>query len=152
MPRYLRIAFSAACAIACLLLIALWVQSYSYYTQWAGKLSGTSLFMASSTSGRFSFGYHRDAGDDRVWLINNFPIDNLPSGLNRPRPNGSRFGVTWQRQHASVHSPYWIVVLVAGMLSIAPAIPWSGRFSLRTLLMGMTLVAVVLGAVIYGAR
>src|SRR5947208_63167 len=28
--RYLRIAFSAACLIACVLLIALWVRSYKY--------------------------------------------------------------------------------------------------------------------------
>jgi hypothetical protein len=44
--------------------------------------------------------------------------------------------------------PYWCVVLLAGMFAAAPWV----RFSLRALLVATTLVAVVLGLVVYFAR
>jgi hypothetical protein len=46
--------------------------------------------------------------------------------------------------------PHWILPLLA----VAPAaLPWrSSRFSLRTLLVATTLVAVVLGLIVYATR
>jgi hypothetical protein len=45
--------------------------------------------------------------------------------------------------------PYWLPCLATATLAI---IPWLRRFSLRTLLIAMTLIAVVLGLVIWAAR
>jgi hypothetical protein len=48
--------------------------------------------------------------------------------------------------------PHWFAMFALGALAAAPWIPWSRRFSLRTLLITMTLIAVALGLVIYTAR
>jgi hypothetical protein len=57
-------------------------------------------------------------------------------GIRRP-------SVAWPRS-----VPYWVVVCIAATLTIALGIPWSNRYSLRTLLLATTLVAVVLGLVV----
>jgi hypothetical protein len=49
--------------------------------------------------------------------------------------------------------PYWFLVLVSATLTAISWLPWwSKRFSLRTLLIATTLVAVVLGAIVYAVR
>jgi hypothetical protein len=48
--------------------------------------------------------------------------------------------------------PQWFPVLIFAALTDAPWIHWSKRFNLRTLLIATTLVAVVLGLVVYVAR
>ena len=49
-------------------------------------------------------------------------------------------------------SPYWLLVAVAGLFAALPWIPIPRRFSLRTLLIAMTLVAVVLGQIAWAAK
>ena len=49
-------------------------------------------------------------------------------------------------------SPDWFLVLLAAMAAVAPWIHWSGRFSLRALLIATTLVALVLGLAVYVPR
>ena len=49
-------------------------------------------------------------------------------------------------------SPHWFSVAVFGILGTLPWLPWSPRFTLRTLLIATTLVAVVLGAIVYATR
>ena len=44
--------------------------------------------------------------------------------------------------------PYWLLILVSTTLAAAPWIEWPRRFSLRTLLIATTLVAVALGLVV----
>jgi hypothetical protein len=51
-----------------------------------------------------------------------------------------------------IQVPYWFIVLVTAAFSVAPWIQWSKRFSLRTLLIAMTLVAVVLGLVVWAMK
>jgi hypothetical protein len=150
--RKLRIAWSVAWGVVCVVVVAQWVQSYYIFIQWAGKRSGTSLFMASSAFGRLSFGYHRDAGQDNVWLINYFRTNNLPAGLHRSRQIPSQLGITWQPGHAGVHAPHGFAVILAGILAAAPAFSWSRRFSLRTMLIGMTLLAVGLSFMVWILR
>ena len=48
--------------------------------------------------------------------------------------------------------PNWFLVSLIGSLAAVPWIKWSKRFSLRTLLIATTLVAVLLGAIIYAAK
>ena len=50
-------------------------------------------------------------------------------------------------EYASWNS-YSYLILPAAILAIAPWLPWPSRFSLRTLLIATTLVAVVLGLVV----
>ena len=49
--------------------------------------------------------------------------------------------------------PYWCPTLLIAAFAVAPWIPQlSWRFSLRTLLVATTLIAVGLGAVVYAVR
>ena len=46
--------------------------------------------------------------------------------------------------------PDWFLIGIALVLAAAPWLPWwSRQFSFRTLLVAITLIAVVLGAVVY---
>jgi hypothetical protein len=48
--------------------------------------------------------------------------------------------------------PHGLGAMVFAMLATAPWIRWSSRFSLRTLLIATTLVALVLGLIVWAAR
>lgn len=52
-------------------------------------------------------------------------------------------------QGPAVTGPDWFLIGVAIALSAAPWLRWSNRFSLRTLLITTTLVAVVLGLIVW---
>ena len=116
--RKLRIAWSVGWGLACVLMIALWMQSY-----WAGfsmTLPKTDDWLASS----------------KGWIGLLYCGGPFESVLR------VRFRV-----------PYWLPIGSAVALSTGPWLPWwPNRFSLRTLLIATTLVAVVLGLVIYAAR
>jgi len=49
--------------------------------------------------------------------------------------------------------PHWLPILALAMLSVPAALPWlRWRFSLRTLLIAITLVALILGLIIISTR
>jgi hypothetical protein len=48
--------------------------------------------------------------------------------------------------------PYWFLLVIGGTCTAVPWIRWSSRFSLRTLLIATTLVAVLLGMFVYVTR
>jgi hypothetical protein len=47
-----------------------------------------------------------------------------------------------------IRVPYWFPVVLSLVVAVAPWLRWSRRFSLRTLLIATTLVAVVLGLIV----
>jgi hypothetical protein len=98
--RKLRIAWSVGCGIACVLLIALWVRSYS------------DSLMA-------------------VWGSHYYFFGNGMVAYGRLR---------------EVAVPLWSAVAITAAASAAPWFRW--RFTLRTLLIATTLIAVVLGTII----
>ena len=67
------------------------------------------------------------------------PIPEVPTTLG--------FAFSHQKVPLSIRLvlPYWSLVIVAGGFG---AMPWIRRFSLRTLLIATTLVAVVLGLIV----
>jgi hypothetical protein len=50
--------------------------------------------------------------------------------------------------HGYLVIPLWFLVFVAAGIAAAPWLSWSRRFSLRTLLIGMTVVAILLGLIL----
>jgi hypothetical protein len=139
--RKLRIAFSVTCLIACALLIALWVRSYSYmdsiqffghnFTSWRGQLFFEEGFLYTTTN--------FDDADPQLKLWRCCSIDIL-TGTSED----------WSRNGKGWAAPFWLMVGVALALSVAPWHRW--RFSLRTLLIATTLIAVVLSVIVYFAR
>jgi hypothetical protein len=145
--RYLRIAFSATCLIVCVLLIALWVRShYHNDTIFRPVSNGWELF-AYSEAGNVGVVY-------RVQRSNYMPVG--WSFISEEKPEWKRkqdagfstqFRMQWSATMHSVCVPNWFPPLVFGIVA---SLPWLRRqFSLRTLLIATTLVAVVLCMIRY---
>jgi hypothetical protein len=143
-----RITLSVACGIACLLLIVLWVRSYRYVE--AIRLMAApngGVIQCLSIPGSLAVGIFKSA---KPWsyfqmsasewrrVMATAPASQLPSPTWGGRLTNSvvdQFFV-----------PYWILVLSSAVTASLPGLRW--RFSLRTLLIAATLVAIVLGIVV----
>jgi hypothetical protein len=172
--RKLRMAFSATCLIACVLLIALWVRSYVYSDQLRGPIESRSVLVASLAgaiqlrlddgkfNARFYYPSRWEHTVDSVADLNK-SLDELrdmqanlaTSGVPQDR---SRINMTmkigWHRDAETLFVPHWLLVLLTGVLAVAVGVrhPYRFSFSLRTLLIATTLIAVVLGVAVYAAR
>jgi hypothetical protein len=121
--RKLRIAFSAVCLTACVLLFVLWVWSY----RWA---SGATVYHQYIKSIDKHLYFDLLPGAAGVSILQ---FD----GKSAPRASG-------------LAAPCWFLVPLSATLAIAPWIRW--RFSLGALIIAVTLVAAVLGSVAYLLR
>jgi hypothetical protein len=155
--RKLRIAWSVVWGILWALLMVLWVRSANHYDYAQSTLFGLQKIAVSSRGSALSASFHfGDAGE--------FP-DTFGSGrLNKLPPNVVESPWAFGRTSGGLPSPYgtatavqyyvamphWFPVLIASVLAAAP---WARtRFSLRTLLIATTLIAVVLGLIMYVTR
>src|SRR5438105_904200 len=147
--RKLRIAFSTFCVIACVLLIALWVRS-CWWTE-VGSLPFTAKWSVSfgSYPGVVGIGVGRQLNDCPWTLLG---IDAADWWLLQERvgsrPYSSRMIGYFGYGGGVVVLPYWFAVFVSATFAGTPwltRLDW--RFSLRTLLLAITAVAVVLGLV-----
>ncbi len=144
--RKLRIAWSAICAIACLLLIVLWVRSYWCYDQVVVRRPQLDL---DSFYGAITV-YHNneDSPGKRQWRIITYDTEVLrETGLLSFR------NLYYFRFAPVLVAPYWLPVLFVATIAAMPWLPWwFKRFSLRTLLIATTLVAVVMGLIVWAAK
>jgi hypothetical protein len=134
--RKLRIAWSVFWGLACVLLIALWVRSYSWYdfTQSGGITSANGKLHLGRT---VTITRYADYSPSPQQLIENrFGMLSITSA-----------GVTAVPSGGGITIPYWLLQVPVLVLAAAP---WK-RFSVRTLLIAITLVAVVLGIATYVA-
>jgi hypothetical protein len=149
--RKLRIAWSVGWGLACVLLIVLWVRSYWWVDNICGDV-GARYYLVCSFWGRTE--------------LNSLP-ENRGHGLKR---NSYEVGVTIEAPKKFENSgfalsnghgqllviafPHWFLATVFGCAAVLPWLPWgwSNRFSLRTLLIATTLVAVMLGAIVWLGR
>jgi hypothetical protein len=147
--RKLRIAFSVACGIACVLLIALWVRSY----WWVDCMSAPygfhqTLFFASYEGKTYTHKYANP--DSAVWMPMGWTRQSIEIPVHLyaddPKP---RFQFEAGFGHNVVVCPHGLLV---GGCAVAAFVPLIRRFSLRTLLIATTLIAVVLGAIVYVTR
>jgi hypothetical protein len=152
--RKLRIAFSITCGLACVLLIALWVRSYRVFDQWSYNFSSQRTLTTVSVQGQsvlWLTPYRAIGGIQQSFGLYHLPI---PVGSNAKAypASWSGIGIGGTSETLSIRSPHYLLVLTAAILAGLPWLRWSRRFSLRTLLIAMTLVAVVLGLVCYAVR
>jgi hypothetical protein len=151
--RKLRIAWSVGWGIACVLLAVLWVRSYYVLDFLRCRLPNSWGLQAVSTDGRlilhtqqlnptlhwpsWAWTSHKDQSSKDM-----FPRDPSVLGFQLERiPPNSRFQM-----------PHWFVVSITVALSAAILLRQPYRFSLRTLLFVTTLVAVVLGLIVWVRR
>lgn len=147
--RKLRITWSVLCAIVCVLSIVLWVRSY-----WHGDVieirKGGDRWLVGSGQGWFLAGgaaLSEPSEKLNWWFSSHRPSRIMISEETRVlgfQPMHNVGDVTFS-------GPYWICLLVATLLGRWSASPWiygAKRFSLRTLLIAITLVAMVLGMIV----
>jgi hypothetical protein len=148
--RGLRIAWSMWWGILCVLLVVLWVRSY---TNPRGRTVafGTRLIAFVSSRGRFCAEVVPSRNlppeeNDIQQLRAQYHLRALQI-LNLAQSGTNFFG--FARKGNAVEVPHWFPVLVSSTFAAAPWIRW--KFSLRTLLIATTLIAVVLGVVVWSA-
>jgi hypothetical protein len=172
MLRKLRIAFSATCLIACVLLIVLWVRSYLRLDQFSRPISATEYFACTSGQGQLMLGKSNDPQYRQLfgegWTKRGFAWADwnettggpacFPASVPIPRGRDIIRGLRFRKDpfyppgmtSYEVVVPYWLSFWSAAMLGVIPWLHW--RFSLRTLLIATTLVALALGLIVWSDR
>ena len=144
--RKIRIAWSVAWGLLAVLLCVLWVRSY--WQEQLIKTSEANLRVFASRYGGLSMNAisvpipPSQSGWEPGWVYKSQP---LPKNYYSP---------AWQVDFGQVTTivsfPHWLIVLVFAVTAAVLWLPY--RFSLRTLLIGMTLVAALLGTVVWAVR
>jgi hypothetical protein len=143
--RKLRIAWSVMWSLLAVLLVVLWVRSY-WQAGCFGCQSRPSFFIHSQR-GQLTY---MSGLPERVRL--GFLRDSTFFDATRvsPPPVWGFGAATSGGIISLLFLPYWPVVLLASTLAVLGVLPWlRWRFSLRTVLIAMTLVALVLGAIVW---
>ena len=146
--RSLKVAWSLFWGVATLVLVVLWVRSY-----WHGDGIETQRlhkrWLVASCDGGVSIGWSETTygGRDRQWGY----IHEQPTDCHLP-PSFFGFRCELVPGNSSVVSLYWFPVAIAAAVATIPWVSWSTRFSLRTLFIATTLVAAVLGWIVWVSR
>jgi hypothetical protein len=144
--RKLRIAWSATCGIACVLLIVLWVRSYQNVEELNRTSESAICTYILSDSGTVSFGRQYIEPFESFLPPEAHGWRYAEYGPNLGR-HVKRFTFEWSAPEVMIRAPAWFLALFPATLATLPWIKW--RFTLRTLLVATTLVAVVLGLIVY---
>jgi hypothetical protein len=141
--RKLRIAWSVTCGVAAALIVVLWVISRSRYSGIEGHVGKQSFSVVSSLGQINIHLFTTKAVGSLSWRF----TDSAVVAGEVVMPDHWGFQLYPNKAGLGVFVKYWVLVLMAGIAAAGPWIRW--RFSLRTLLIVMTLIAVVLGLFIY---
>jgi len=158
MPRKLRIAASVFFGLATVALCVLWIRSYWY---WDSIRAGypPCLYAADSANGKFGIGgfdptdpdvkvapswkYYCDESERAMMAVRIDPTKTL---------GGWGFAFGFDGAGFRIASPYWFPAMLFATAGITLWRNRTCRFSLRTLLIATTLLAVVLGLVTWAGR
>ena len=142
-PNYLRVGFSILCMLACIGLSVLWLRSYRWSDDFITGLTGSREFIVHSMRGTTAWYIRSHSGPSRYWTIESESVELLTQGIQVPSWHRPLFKIQLFRR--PILLPHWMFVMLWASLSAAPWVRWSRRFSLRTLLIAMTMVAIGLG-------
>jgi hypothetical protein len=157
--RKLRIAWSVAWGVLCVLLIALWASSY-----WTLLYLDTRYYRLQVIVATFPgvLGLNVDTNQTSsgpgtrpqvYWEFQSYPAASRSYGLVTDNLAGKSFlGSRWVHSMGCYETdmPFGMLTFAATATSFVPWLPW--RFSLRTLLIGTTVVTAVLGLIVWAAR
>jgi hypothetical protein len=150
--RKLRIAWSVGWGLAALLLIVLWVRSYWCVDIYGKQLSDVNGFTLLSRNGAVYCAIGRSIKGQELAMDLDVTWRFILAWINvveAERTTSRHFVIANDGMITIVRVPDWCLL---GLTTALVAAPWIRRFSLRTLLIATTLVAVVLGAIVYAVR
>src|SRR5688572_14397060 len=142
---YLRIALSAACLLACILLIVVWVRYFDVRLDRPRSILEVDNFAVYSRRGRMlamKAPFMETSPSYAVTVTYVIPkrrqVTPYKPGVAQPnmRQGGIRIAI-WSRGIWAIQAPCWFLVLIAAVVGAVPWIRWS--FSLRTLMIAFTL-------------
>jgi hypothetical protein len=156
--RKLRIAWSVAWGLVAVLLCVLWVRSYWWRDSGLIDISPSTYIHISSKFGKLiiSDGQVAASAPSRRWLYTslkfreNEPVEKDIQGMPLHRGIGFK-RVRW-KDGSGVILPHGFFVLATLAAAGAPWIPGNYSFSLRTLFIATTLVAIALGLIVWAAK
>jgi hypothetical protein len=147
-PRKLRIVWSASWVIVCLLLVALWVRSYSRCDIAIAQLSAKWVGVVSTYPGGFVIQRYTPNNGSRGFSSHDADqVYHAP-----PYVSALGFGLLATGGRQGVYIPFWSLVLSAAVVAVIDPSRWTWRFSLRTLLFATTLAALMLGLLVWAMR
>jgi hypothetical protein len=152
--RLLNIA-SIVCLVMCLALMGLWVRSYYWYEGLGGLIFPNQSLDVQPLLGKLVViqgPTESIRGKESSWYLfsHKYPVRQHPSGWRRPFylklfPDS--------RANLLFEPSYWFLVLTSGLLAIIFRLRWPPRrFSLRTLFIAITFLAIVLGMIAWVGR
>jgi type II secretory pathway pseudopilin PulG len=147
--RKLRIAWSVFWGLACVLLIVLWVRSYWFEDlifrgEQLPRFTGTKIDLIDSESGTiWIWRLRTDICTPNWWQY--ITDGKWTHRTQEAKSHPESFEWSYDGSEVIIRFPDYLPVIVLGFLAVAPVVRW--RFSLRTLLVSTTLIAVVLALV-----
>ncbi len=141
--RKLRIAWSVVCLVSLVLFVVSWIVMYNDFLMVQMPVSRESVLSAESFRGRTAFVIWYKTWPQEVLWEPESPRDRGLLGFDILTLSSS--------QKAAV-IPNWFVAVCICFAAACPWFPFSKSFSIRTLLIATTLVAVVLGLIVYAVR
>jgi hypothetical protein len=144
---YLRIAVTALSLTACVLLIALWARSYTWVEAVRTISTNGGVIQLVSIPGTLGVGLFKSA---EPWSFFRMSTSQWRGVVTKSDSSQLqiRGGRVRNQTVDQVFLPYWVLIILSTVSSVFPWIQSPHRFSLRTLLIATTLVAVVLGIVV----
>ena len=152
LARSIRIAFSAVCGIACVLLVVLWVRSNTRVDGfWVIQEKNESGISLASVAGHVNC----TVGVTWDFWLGRWEIKSRADNGKHSPPIAARgfafdYG-TYGANSLFIKTPYWFLLTLAAV-PLVPHLRYLKHFSLRTLLIATTLVAVVLGLIVWAVR
>jgi hypothetical protein len=134
--RLLRIAASAVSLILCVAFVVLWMRSYRSFDLVRGHFLGATNFGVVLQDAELWVDFFTPSRYAPRWVW-------FPGHVSPPNKNAYAQLEIDEWRYPSV-VPLWFPVALSCTLAVAPWIDWQKRFSLRTLLLAMTLVVIVL--------
>jgi hypothetical protein len=146
--RLIRVSTTVACLSLAAVVMALWLRNF-----WVADVIWTPLPAASqltiaSADGQIELGISYPSGQRAKLPETTWGWQTYTASQNRavkvvvPWKTVIRYRRVWGG--AVIVLPHWLVFLVPLLVSVVPWIRWSRRFTIRTMLVVTTLVAVVL--------
>jgi hypothetical protein len=160
MPRRLLNIASIVCLVACVALMGMWVRSNYAHDVLIGHFGGKRAVMIYSIPGRLI--WYQDGprtkdnsmSDNYRWSIKSYAMDEIPShGLpSQELLNDVGLATSRLAPLLVLWTPFWFLALTSGSLAMVLRLRWPWRFTLRSLFIATTFLAVVLGMIAWMDR